>query len=312
MTRKTLTIAAGVLLAAGAVAAVAAQGHRGWRGGHDDPHGMGPGFGMGHDGHGGGGLLRGWRGELTQEQHDTQTRERFARIDRNSDGVIDAAEIEAAISAHRGARHGQMRERMGERMIRRFDENRDGKVTRDEFTSSLRKHFAEMDLNGDSRIDDEDLPPMMRGRGMLGEGRGSGHAGRLMDLLRGADANKDGVITLDEAQAEGAKLFTQFDRNKDNVIDKADADTLKKDMGDYWVKRFIHHFGGKDGKVTREQFEKVAKERFAMRDLDNDGKITRDEMPGRGRWGGHRHHDDDHERGERRDRDGPMMGRDRN
>ncbi len=311
MTRKAIFIAAGALLAAGAVATVAAQGHRGWQSRHGEMLGMD----MEHDGPGRGGRLRGWRGDLTQSEHDTQTRERFARLDRNSDGVIDAAEIEAAIAERMGGWHGRMGSGMGERMLRRFDENRDGKVTREEFTNSVRQRFVEMDLNNDGRIDDEDLPPLLRGRGVLGEGRGPGggvgrgHGGPLMNMLRGADANKDGVITLDEAQSEAAKLFTQFDRNKDNVIDKTDVEALKKEMVDYRVKRFIHHFGAdKDGKVTREQFDKMAKERFAMLDLDNDAKISRDEMPGRGRWGSHRQRgDDEHESSERRGRGGPMM-----
>lgn len=306
MSRKTIAIAAGVLLTAGAVAAVA-QGHRGWRGGDGDMmmpgmgRGMGDGMGMGmehQDGMGRGGFMQRWRG-MSATDHDTRTRERFARFDRNSDGVIDAAEVEAALAERMSERHGRLGRKggaMGERMLRRFDENRDGKVTRDEFNNVVRKRFAEVDLNSDGRITDDDLPPTMRGRNVLadgggldhGRGFGSGMAGRVMGFMRGADANKDGVITLEEAQAQAGKMFAQLDRTKDNVIDTADSDAMRKEMTDYRVKRFIHSFGGdKDGKVTREQFEKVAKERFAQMDFNNDGRVTRDEMPGRGHWGGH-------------------------
>lgn len=325
MSKKTIAIAAGVLLTAGAVAAFA-QGHRGWRGGDGDmmmpgmARGMGDGMGMGMDEHGGmgrGGFMQRWRG-MSASDFDTRTRERFARFDRNSDGVIDATEVEAALAGRMSERHGRRSgegDGMGQRMLRRFDENRDGKVTREEFNNAVRKRFAEADLNNDGRISDDDLPPMMRGRNVLSEGGGFGHGrgfgggmgGGVMGFLRGADANKDGVITLEEAQAESGKMFTQFDRNKDNVVDTADFDAMKKEMTDYRVKRFIHRFGGdKDGKVTREQFDKVAKERFAQMDLNNDGRVTRDEMPGRGRW---EHHGRDGDEGGRGGHHGRgMMG----
>ena len=55
-------------------------------------------------------------------------------------------------------------------------------------------------------------------------------------------------------------------------------------MVDYRVKRTLHHHGvGNDGKLTREQFMAKANERFARLDRDNDGVISRAEMPGRGK-----------------------------
>ena len=312
MTRKTIFLAAGVLLTAGAVAAFA-QGHRGWRGGDGDMMGM-------HGGETGrGGMMQRWRGTSAAD-NDTRTRENFARLDRNSDGVIDAAELETAFAERMSRRHGRMGRKgggdgagMGERMLRRFDQNRDGKVTREEFNATVAKRFAEADLNNDGRIGDDDLPPTMRGRNVLGEGggMGRGRGGPMMGFVRGADANKDGVITLDEAQAQAGKMFAQFDRTKDNAVDQADFEALKKEMTDYRVKRFSHRYGSdKDGKVTREQFDKVAKERFAQLDFNNDGRVTRDEMPGggRGHWG-HRGHGGDEGHDGRRGR-GPMMEQD--
>ncbi len=299
--KKTMLIAAGILATVGAVAAVSAQGHRGhWRDGSSQ-FGEGDGFGFG--GHGGG--MRGrFGGSVTRDEFDARARERFARLDTNSDGVVDAPEFEAAITGRMSRMHERMGggPRMGERLIRMFDTNRDGKVTRDEFQAGIKARFAEMDLNNDGRITDEDLPPLMRGQNVLSSGASTGFGiGRGMGMpmlrwLQDADVNKDGAITLDEALAAADRRFVHADRNKDGSVDKADFDALRKEMVDYSVKRFIHHYGAdKDGKVTREQFAQKSQERFARMDLNSDGTISRDERPGRGWFGRgygawHRHH----------------------
>jgi Ca2+-binding EF-hand superfamily protein len=268
--RKTVLIIAGALLTVGAVAAISAPGDRG--------HRMGPMFGGWGDG-GMGGKGRWSRQPMTEEEFDANTRARFARLDRNSDGVIDASEIEAEL-AQRATRHRGKGERGGERMLRRFDTDRDGKVTKDEFTKDVGARFAELDLNNDGRITDEDLPPAMRGRGVL---TGSGEVprrgmGRRIQNLREADANKDGIITRDEVMAAAERRFASLDRNKDDALDKGDADALRKETADYRVQRFMHRFGvDRDGKVTKEQFFAKAKERFARLDRDGDGTVSRGE-----------------------------------
>lgn len=290
----------------------------------DGEPGFGPGRGMGgmyeHGGHGRrgemmghhgmmmghGGMDRdgGWRGmwgrggrSMTQDDFDTRSRERFARLDKNSDGAIDAAEVEAAM-AGQGGRGPQMGEAMSQRFLAMFDTNRDGKVTRDEFLARVRVEFGRADLNSDGRITDEDLPPMARGRNVLkGEGRmgpmmgggmmgggAMGGRGMMLGRLIEADANKDGVITLDEAMASATRRFEQLDRTKDGAVDKADFDALRKETADYRVQRFMHEYGAdKDRKVTRDQFFGRAKERFAERDINRDGRLDRqDMMPGMG------------------------------
>ncbi len=53
------------------------------------------------------------------------------------------------------------------KMVRRFDQDNDGRVTREEFEKPIRERFAKRDINKDGRITEDDLPPMMRGRGIL-------------------------------------------------------------------------------------------------------------------------------------------------
>ncbi len=245
----------------------------------------------------------GWfRRGVSAEDFETRIRERFARLDRNSDGVIDGSEVEAAMSGHDGERRSRIRDWMTNstmgRAIGRADARRDRRTTRAEVLDRARRDFARMDLDGDGRITDADLPPVMRGRDVLkgagtmgGGGRGGPYMGGIMGGLGrviAADADKDGAITLDEVLAEAGRRFDLMDRNRDGILDAADRDALSKEMTDYRVRRFMHSYGAaKEGRVTREQFFATAKERFAERDLDRDGRVDRnDAMPRRGRGPG--------------------------
>ena len=310
MSKRKLAIAAGALIIVGGAAAIAAVGHREGRMGHRgmmdgmeqfaQAPGMGQGMenGMGEGRRGGRGFMRGQGDEdgergsrggrraMSADDFDARTRERFARIDKNSDGVIDAAEIEAALANLGEGRGRRFGDRMRQRMQGRFDSDRDGKISRQEVLDRVRRDFQRMDLDGDGRITDADLPPMMRGRDVL-KGGGRAMGGGMLGRFMAADANKDGVVTVDEALAEAGKRFDLADRNKDGVIDATDRDGMRKEMTDYRVRRFLHsHGAGPDGKLTREQFQKSAKERFAEMDANNDGRIDRqDRSGGRGMMG---------------------------
>lgn len=297
MTRgKTIALIAAVLLTAGSVAAISAGGPGGWRhhggDGWGGPMGMGP-MGMGPMGGpmmGPGGPegdmmgRRGMfgRGELTSAESEARARERFARFDRNGDGVIDRSEIEAAFADI--AARGPGRDRAGNRVDRltRMLGGKDGRVTKEQALDTVKRMFDELDLDGDGRITDADLPPMMRGRGGLGTGSAGMRRmpmGPFGQLLREAAA-ADGTVSRDAVLTVAAKRFDQFDRNRDGALDKADFDALRKETTDYRVQRFLHHFGAAAaGQVTRDQFMAKAKERFARLDADGNGTISRDEMP---------------------------------
>lgn len=82
------------------------------------------------------------------------------------------------------------------------------------------------------------------------------------------DANKDGSISLKEAQGLAVKQFTLYDRNKDGNVDMSEYrvpfDALAK------AKKF-------DAK-KKQQDEIVIKESFARMDNDNNKKISKAEF----------------------------------
>lgn len=308
---KKIWIATGVVAAVGLTVAVA-HAQRGEHGGHGYRGGSHGGYqdeqssgwnGRGRD-------RGGWGREVTKEDFDAMTRTRFAKWDSNNDGIVDRTEVEARLQERgerrskgwghhrRGGGHmkdgGQMGGGHMGRQMRRFDTDRDGKVTKAEVETAVTERFQRIDLDGDGRITDADLPPMMRGMNVLsGEGPGyMGHhmgrrhgrrGGGMLRHIIGADTDKDGEITVQEAQDHAAARFARFDRNGDGVIDTADRDALRAEMLDYRVRRFFHRFGAGDGKLTLEQYQKHRNERFARRDVDSDDMIERGEH--RDGWG---------------------------
>lgn len=312
---KKLWITAGIVATAVGATVMVAQAERGgdghgWRG-HGDRY---------QDGNQG---RHGQRGrkqrDMTKAEFDADTRAKFAAWDANSDGVVDRSEVETSLSErmeHRMNRRGGNR---WDRMLRRFDTDKDGKVTKAEIEAMVTDRFQQLDLDGDGKITDADLPPMMRGMNILSGGDRSGmdmmgmgmmgmggfHAGRhhggrhgrgghgMLRYVIGADTDKDGSVTLQELQDRAAKSFARFDRNSDGAIDQADHDAMRKEMTGYRVLRFMHRHGAVDGKLTLEQFTTARNERFAKRDVDGDDIIQRGEGRGWGHRGGGRgrHHD---------------------
>ncbi len=297
--KKKVIVGVALVALAGAAATVAAQGHREWRRGgygHDGGmgHGMGMGLGMGPaTGEGDGmGQMRG-RGmfgrDLTKDAFDAQLRERFARLDKNSDGILDAAEIEAGAMERMGGNRGRGPDMGaqpgGQFMLRQLGADKEGKLTKQGFLDRVKARFAEADLNNDGRITEEDLPPMMRGRGVIATENIKNSRMPMLRFLHDVEV-KDGAITLDAVLASSAKQFDRMDRSKDGIVDQGDFAAMRKDMTDYQVKRFIHRYGAdKDGKVTREQFFAKESQRFAEADINGDGVVGRSEMGGRPGFG---------------------------
>ncbi len=112
----------------------------------------------------------------------------FTVLDLNGDGILDAAEIEAA-----------------PRSLAKLDKNADGQITSDEVRQAM---------------------PQGRGRGGPGGGRGAGEgAGAPVNLvdetvktLMAFDANGDGKLSRSELPERFQGIFDRGDENKDGFL----------------------------------------------------------------------------------------------
>lgn len=161
--------------------------------------------------------MRMWNQSQTRDQAVAKVREHFAMLDANRDGVVTADEM----SAKRAERAGKWRERRAERGPRgdrmgdpaaafdRLDSNKDGMISRDEFAKAREMRVERrVEMRGDAP---------KAGGGMRQHRMGMRGMGHGM-MMRQADANGDGKITLAEAQEAAVRHFDMMDANRDGTV----------------------------------------------------------------------------------------------
>jgi hypothetical protein len=171
---------------------------------------------------------------MTRDEAVNHVRKMFARFDTNRDGVVTREEADALHQKMVGsvAAAGDMQSRLagpgimkGDRnaVFDRLDTNHDGTISRQEFTSAQPQ--AMILRNGS--------PPGMQGMEqmkmhMRGAGMGRGFGGHLFEM---ADANRDGRLTLQEAEAAALAHFDKADLNHDGKItpeERAQRHSMKR------------------------------------------------------------------------------------
>lgn len=144
----------------------------------------------------------------TRAEVQAKIAEHFAQVDTNRDGVITKAEADAAAQASTGRWAERSKERRGDRgdrLFERLDTNRDGNITRAEWDAGQAQREQRI-----AERSHRDSGGMHGGRhGMKSFG------GHMFEM---ADANKDGRVTLQEAQAAALKHFDMIDANHDGRI----------------------------------------------------------------------------------------------
>lgn len=166
--------------------------------------------------------------EMTRADVVNHVGKLFAKLDTNRDGYVTREEADIARDKmihgmHAGMMRGDIEKRLAERgihvgdrgaMFDRLDINKDGNISRQEFTTAHPQMRQERVI-----VMREGVGP--RGPGAPGKQMrmhrmgGAGFGGRMFEM---ADANKDGRVSLAEAQSAALAHFDRADTNRDGRI----------------------------------------------------------------------------------------------
>ena len=131
--------------------------------------------------------------------------------------------------------------------IKGFDQNNDGKITKDEMPERMQAMIERLDTNKDGAIDNKELAALkdrlaQGGQGQQGQRpqgqRPEGQQGQrpqfnpadMIKRIKESDKNKDGKITKDELPEQMQRMFPRIDTNQDGAIDREELAVMEKRM----------------------------------------------------------------------------------
>lgn len=114
------------------------------------------------------------------------------------------------------------------------------------------------------------------------------------DTFERIDTDKDGAISQAEHAAHHAEMTAGLDANNDGQVTFEEAQAHRERQREERMRaRFAKHDSNGDGKVTMEEFDARGDAMFQRMDKNADGKLTEDEMRA-----GHGMHRGDGKRGD--------------
>lgn len=150
-----------------------------------------------------------------------KVREHFARLDADKDGVITTQEVTDSrarfaekFSHPDGAPHAMRMGRDPNAAFDRLDSNKDGAISREEFAQAREQRIERRVERRKARQEGARDGKQARRHAMRMHG-GRGFGGRMIVM---ADTDKDGRITLAEAETLALQHFDQLDANRDGQV----------------------------------------------------------------------------------------------
>lgn len=153
---------------------------------------------------------------MTRAEVVAMVREHFGRMDADKDGAVTTEEATQA--------HGKWGEGKAHRLGRvqhdpnaafdRLDADKNGAISREEFAKAREERIERRIVVREQMKDGKKVGEPAKGTYRMHR-MGGGMGGRMIVM---ADSNKDGRITLAEAEAMALQHFDQMDSNKDGQV----------------------------------------------------------------------------------------------
>jgi Ca2+-binding EF-hand superfamily protein len=184
----------------------------------------------------------------------------FDKLDKNQDGQIAADEVEGDAKS------------LFERLVRNNDENKDGKLSKEEFAAAIKRRAEEGAPDAPPR---EDVRP---------------RAFNPEEMFARADKNGDGKISKEEAPERLSQNFERLDANGSGFIEKEEftramgallprGPAAPQPRPEFVVGAMVLKAldADGDGEISASEIEGAAKA-LAKFDKNGDGKLGRDEL----------------------------------
>lgn len=159
---------------------------------------------------------------VTRAQVEADVKETFDKVDANHDGFITREEAQTFRQGARAKIH--------DAMFARLDSDKDGSISRSEFDAPRGK-LADASAKPDA-------PKHRMGGGMHrgpGMAMGTGLGGGM--LFDRADINKDGKLSLAEAEALPLQMFDRADTNRDGSVTPDERKAAREAIRNRWKQR---------------------------------------------------------------------------
>ena len=183
---------------------------------------------------------------LSASAAQAQEGDLFSKLDKNTDGQVSADEVEGDAKG------------IFERLVRNGDENKDGKLSKEEFTAAMKKRQGGESAPGGRPGGDRPAGP---GPGFNPE-----------EMFKRADANGDGKISKEEAPERLKERFDRLDANTDGSVDKEEFVRAMARIANAGGQP-----GGAPGQPPRGEFVVGAMVLKAL-DADGNGEISASEI----------------------------------
>jgi collagen type III alpha len=124
--------------------------------------------------------------------------------------------------------------------IKGFDQNNDGKITKDELPERMHAMIERLDTNKDGAIDNKELAAVKDRFAQGGGQQPQGQQGQrpqfnpadMIKRIKESDKNNDGKITKDELPEQMQRMFPRIDTNQDGAIDREELAVMEKRMAE--------------------------------------------------------------------------------